>query len=138
MEIYRRSTKPQICASRSTFLDVQLPITTSGPRYALVRRLISGDSAQVRLVAYPELRRARMYRRTEDQLDIPTESEKHLQQSLDGKAFDFPREEQGHLRRRVANDPRRLGLIQVMVTNDRRDLLRQLFLRNEVLVASVT
>jgi hypothetical protein len=79
-----------------------------------------------------------MLRRAEDQLDIPTKSEKHLEQSLDGKAFDFPRKQQGHLRRRVANDTRGLGLIQVMVTNDRRDLLRQLFLWNEVFLASVT
>ena len=86
----------------------------------------------------PELRGSRMFRRPEHQLDISTEPQEHSEKPLDRKPFDLAGKKQRHLRWRIANDPCRLGLIQVMVPDDRRDLFCQLFLRNERFLTAVT
>src|SRR3954471_5996233 len=75
-----------------------------------------------------------MLRRAEDQLDVATETEEHPEQSLGGEALDLSRQQERHLGRRVADHARRFGLRQMVIADDRRDLARELLLRDERLV----
>ena len=127
--------------SRAVCRTNQLPRqTNSKTRGACTNQsaALSGSCVQRRLMSNPELRSARMFSRSKNQLDVSTEPQEHSQKPLDREPFDLARKKQRHLRWRIADDPCRLGLIQVMVPDDRRDLCCQFCLRNERFLTTET